>query len=65
MVLGFGLRVSSGLSLGFRIWGFPKIMGTILGAPILRTIVHWGLYCGPPNLGNYHLGWLGLAGFRV
>ena len=29
--------------------------GTILGVPIMRTIVFWGLYLGPPILGNYHL----------
>ena len=28
-------------------WGFPKIRGTILGVPIIRTIVYWGLYWGP------------------
>ena len=27
-------------------WGFPKIRGTI--------IVFWGLYWGPPIIGNYH-----------
>ena len=30
------------------IWGFPKIRGTILGVPIIRTIVFWGLYWGSP-----------------
>ena len=25
-------------------WGFPKIRGTILGVPIIRIIVFWGLY---------------------
>ena len=25
-------------------WEFPKIRGTILGVPIIRTIVFWGLY---------------------
>ena len=34
------------------IWGFPKIRGTFLGVPIIRTIVFWGLYGGPPVLGN-------------
>ena len=29
------------------IWGFLKIRGTILGVPIKRTIVFWGLYWGP------------------
>ena len=38
-----------------NIWGFPKIMGTFLGVPIIRTIVFWGLYCGPLILGNYYM----------
>ena len=33
----------------------PKITGTFLGVPIIRTIVYWGLYWGTPILGNYHL----------
>ena len=36
-------------------WGFPKIRGTFLGVPIIRTIVFWGPYWGPPILGNYHV----------
>ena len=36
-------------------WGFPKIRGIILGVPIIRTIVFWGLYWGPPILGNYQI----------
>ena len=28
-------------------WGFPKIRGTFLGVPIIRTIVSWGLYWVP------------------
>ena len=43
------------LVLLLQIWGFPKIGGTILGVPIIRTIVFWDLYWGPPNLGNYHI----------
>ena len=27
--------------------GFPKIRGTFLGVPIMRTIVYWVLYWGP------------------
>ena len=46
---------------GLRIWEFPKIRGTLLGVPIIRTIVFGGLYWGPLILGNYHLG-LGLEG---
>ena len=37
------------------IWGFPQIRGTSLGVPIIRIIVFWGLYWGPPILGNYHM----------
>ena len=35
------------------VWGFPKIRGTVLGVPIIRTIVLWSLYWGPLILGNY------------
>ena len=44
------------------IWGFPKIRGTFLGVPIIRTIIFLGLYWGSPILGNHHLGFIG---FRV
>ena len=30
--------------------------GTILGVPIIRTIVFWALYWGPPILGKYQKG---------
>ena len=30
-------------------------MGTILGVPMIRTIVYWSLYWGTLILGNYHL----------
>ena len=44
-------------SLG--IWGFPKIRGAILGVPIVRAVIFWGLLWGllwgPPILGNYHI----------
>ena len=36
------------------IWGFPKIRGTILGVPIIRTMVFGDLYWGPLLTGNYH-----------
>ena len=26
------------------IWGFPKIRGTLLGVPIIRIILYWGLH---------------------
>ena len=31
------------------------VLGTFLGVPIIRTIVFWGLYWGPPILGNYQV----------
>ena len=34
---------------------FPKLGVPFLGAPIIRIIIFWGLYWGPPILGNYHL----------
>ena len=34
-------------------WGFPKIRGTLLGVPIKRIVVLWGLHLGPLILGNY------------
>ena len=37
------------------ICGFPKIKATFLGIPIIRILVFWGLYWGPPILGNYHI----------
>ena len=42
----------AGLSAHSLIWGFPKIRGTLLGVPIIRIIVFWGLYWGPLILGK-------------
>ena len=49
------------VSLGV-IWWLPKIMGTFLGVPIIRTIVFWGLYWGAPVLGNYHMNMRSMRG---
>ena len=38
-----------------RYGGFPKLGVPFLGAPIIRTIVFWGLYWGPLILGMYHI----------
>ena len=38
------------------IWRFPRIGGTLLGVPLIRIIVFWGLYWGPLICGNYHIG---------
>ena len=43
-------------------WVFPKIKGTFLGVPIMRTVVYWGLYWGTLILRNYHVGFKGLWG---
>ena len=43
------------LLFGILYMGFPKIRGTFLGLPIIRTIVYWGLYWGTLILGNYHM----------
>ena len=43
------------LRVARAIWGFPKIRGPFLGVPIIRPIIFWGLYWGPPILGNYHI----------
>ena len=37
---------------------FPKIRGTFLGVPIIRSIVFWGLYGGSLILGNYQIGFM-------
>ena len=35
------------------LWGLPKIRGTLLGGPHNKDYSIWGLYWGPPILGNY------------
>ena len=35
--------------------GFPKIKGTLLGVPIIRTVVYWDLYWGTLILGNHQI----------
>ena len=35
-----------------QICGFPKIRGTLSVVPIIRIIIYWGLYWGPPYLGK-------------
>ena len=41
--------------IAFRRGGFPKLGGTIMGVPIRRITVLWGLVLGPPMLGNYDI----------
>ena len=38
------------------ILGFPEVQNTFLEVPIKGIVIVWGLYWGPPILGNYHLG---------
>ena len=33
---------------------FPKLGVPFLGAPIIRTLVYWGLYWRPPIQGSKH-----------
>ena len=48
-------------NIGFRVWGLALSSLILswetyhLGLPIVRIIVFWGLYWGPPILGNYHI----------
>ena len=49
-------EMETGIYRGLWGLGFPKIGGTILGVPIIRIIIYWGLYWGPPIYGNYRLG---------
>ena len=41
------------LCSNFWYGGFPKFGVTFLGVPIIMILVYWGLYWGPPVLGNY------------
>ena len=35
-----------------------QITGTILGVSIIGIVIFWGLFWGPPILGNYHISWV-------
>ena len=48
------VKCLNSIDLQMTIRGSPKIRGNFLGVPIIRTIVFWGLYWGPPILGKYH-----------
>ena len=50
--------------LGLRLRGFPKL-GVSWGVPIIRLIRLWGLFWGPPLLGNYHVGRLRVCGIPL
>ena len=36
-------------SKGNLTWGFPKLGVPFWGVPLIRTIVNWGQYWGPPH----------------
>ena len=38
-----------------RMWGFPKIRGTIEGVPIVSIVIFWGTTLGPRILGDYYM----------
>ena len=44
-----------------EIWDLTKIRGTILRVPIVRIVVYWGLYRGPPVLENYNFQTMGIS----
>ena len=35
--------------------GVSQNYGYLFGGPIIRIIVYWGLYWGPPILGSYQI----------
>ena len=41
------------LCSNFWYGGFPKFGVAFLVVPIIMIMVYWGLYWGPPILGNY------------
>ena len=38
--------------LGFRVWGFPKIWGTLIGGPHNKDYSILGSILGSPNFGK-------------
>ena len=44
MTLQVNLKYQVKSLCNIYIWGFPKIRGTFLGIPIMRTIVYSGLH---------------------
>ena len=51
-----GLRVEEKpLVMGGGIRRVPKVRGPLLGVPIKRIRMYWGLYRGPLLLGNCHM----------
>ena len=42
------------IALTQQFGGLPKLGVPFWGVPIISPIIFWGLYWGPPILGNYH-----------
>ena len=59
-----GRRAYLGMGLEIGPWGFLKFGVSLWDLPRIRTIAFWGLYWGPPILGNYHLEFCNL-GFQL
>ena len=55
-VSGFevSMRVQTLAEVYFAYGGFPKL-GVLFGCPYYKDHGSWGLYWGPPILGNYHI----------
>ena len=45
--------LSEAAALGLE--DFPNLGVPVLGVPIIRTMILWGLYRGPLISGNYHV----------
>ena len=45
--------------------GFPKLGVCFWRVLIMRTLIYWGLYWGPPMHGNYHVLLCSLCGITV
>ena len=45
--------------------GFLKTGGAFLGNPVIRIIMHWGLYGGLPTQGNDHTDYMGHIGMTA
>ena len=52
-------------SIGFRVWEFPKIRGTLFWGPYNKDPTIEGTILGPPIFGNSHILYSLLARFFV
>ena len=49
------MRFLNQAQVGGKKMGVSQNEGYYLGVPIIRSVVFWGLYWGPPILGNYQI----------